>query len=392
MDRVEQLAPERLIELPKDTKGRQGFVPYLLPDPQQHLSWRRFRQYPKQRALQVVLPCSTARGEDAAVLHSFFTDRTSGEPLRGGTFLEIGGVDGFTESNTWIFEACLGWQGVLIEAQPLAFASLKRNRPRSLNLRMAACRHDAGWVDYTSTETSTARVAGAARGQPRPERTIRVECGALGKRLLALNVRRLDFLSIDVEGAELTVAESLVAAPGISLGVVLVEVRNDGQRLQLLRLLLAKGMRYVGQIEARGTMINHVIDDVYVNLSHVRRYFPTSVALGGPPPMSSPARSPSSRSSCSEEVAANWRAEADKVAREGRHGCCIERELEFGRAGRCSSMAGRGKCGSTKIANDCPVACKRCRVCPDHPLYEQFALLACRRTRDALRASGGGGG
>ena len=36
----------------------------------------------------VFLPCSPGRGEDAAVLRTFFTDRDTGQPLRGGAFPE----------------------------------------------------------------------------------------------------------------------------------------------------------------------------------------------------------------------------------------------------------------------------------------------------------------
>ena len=68
----------------------------------------------------------------------------------------------------------------------------------------------------------------------------------------------------------------------LSLGVLLIEVRAGGQRLGLLRRLLNHGdMRYVGQITARGTSINKVIDDCYVNLTHMRRFFPSSFALSG---------------------------------------------------------------------------------------------------------------
>lgn len=72
-----------------------GWVPSLLPT---GLDVRTgWRTGPHGR---VYLPGSTSRGEDAAVLRSFFSDFESGEPLRDGTFLEIGGFDGFTESNT----------------------------------------------------------------------------------------------------------------------------------------------------------------------------------------------------------------------------------------------------------------------------------------------------
>ena len=42
---------------------------------------------------------------------------------------------------------------------------------------------------------------------------------------------------------------------------------------------LGGGLDYVGQIIGRGTSFNHVIDDVYVNMSHLRARFPDSRAL-----------------------------------------------------------------------------------------------------------------
>ena len=87
--------------------------------------------------------------------------------------------------------------------------------------------------------------------------------------------------SVDVEGAETAVVASLVAAaaaspssgPRLSLGVVLVEVRADGQRAGIMRLLLGAGLRYAGELHARGSEANGVVDDVYVNASHLHARF-----------------------------------------------------------------------------------------------------------------------
>ena len=38
-------------------------------------------------------------------------------------------------------------------------------------------------------------------------------------------------------------------------------------------------MRYVGKFSARGTYINKVVDDVYVNVSHMHTYMPRSRLL-----------------------------------------------------------------------------------------------------------------
>ena len=126
---------------------RYGWVPELLPLQTLHVnSWR---QYASKHKKPVMLPCSSSTGEDAAVLRTFFTDVDAGTPLRGGRFLEIGGEDGFGGSNSWVFEACLDWQGTLVEAHPDFFARLRRNRPATLNLRLAACR-ESGWLNYSN--------------------------------------------------------------------------------------------------------------------------------------------------------------------------------------------------------------------------------------------------
>lgn len=130
---------------PLPPQCRKGSLPSLLP--QQTLDvavgWRTFR---RGGSPPLFLPCSSARGEDAAVLRSFFTDG-AGRPIRGGSFLEIGAVDGLIESNTFVLERCFEWRGVLIEGHPLFFERLRRNRPASLSIRLAACA-TRGWVRY----------------------------------------------------------------------------------------------------------------------------------------------------------------------------------------------------------------------------------------------------
>lgn len=259
-----------------------GDVPELLSAPGQSLNFKNFRKYPPKHKMPVVFPCSSSRGEDAGVLHTFFTDRETRAPLRDGTFLEIGGANGLTDSNSWIYEVCLGWQGVLVEGHPRFFAQMRRHRPRSLNLRMAACSSASGWVNYTASRDTFAGVVSQFEGAS-SRRVVRVGCGNLGARLQSLGVYRLDFASIDVEGSEQMVVTSL-DVPGLSLGVLLIEVRADGQRPALLQHLLARGMRYVGQVTARGTSVNKVVDDCFVNITHLRRYFPRSWALDGLPP------------------------------------------------------------------------------------------------------------
>jgi hypothetical protein len=45
--------------------------------------------------------------------------------MHGGTFVELGALDGVLFSNTKFYEDTLGWTGVLIEAQPSNAAACK---------------------------------------------------------------------------------------------------------------------------------------------------------------------------------------------------------------------------------------------------------------------------
>ena len=89
---------------------------------------------------------------------------------------------------------------------------------------------------------------------------------------------------MDVEGSELDVLLSLGLGARLSVGVMLIEVRADGGRPRLMARLLRLGMAYVGQVNGRPSGTNEIIDDVYVNLTHMRAYFPESRALLGLPP------------------------------------------------------------------------------------------------------------
>ncbi len=61
----------------------------------------------------------------------------------GGVFVEMGGLDGVTFSNTRLFEYCAGWDGILIEAQPDNTKLLFENRPCAMVIPEGACSVDA---------------------------------------------------------------------------------------------------------------------------------------------------------------------------------------------------------------------------------------------------------
>ena len=146
------------------------------------------------------LPCSSSRGEDAVVLRSFFTRRDGSLlPARGGAvFLEMGAADGFTESNSWFFERCLGWRGILVEAQPYNFEQLLRYRHAALSIRLAVCRNFGVLSFTTDGGTAAKRIQNRQDGGLKDTaKEAAVACGPLGPVLSSLGVHRLDYFSLE---------------------------------------------------------------------------------------------------------------------------------------------------------------------------------------------------
>lgn len=271
------------------------------------------------------LPCSAARGADHLVLRSFFADADGRvlRPVHGAVgaestqvfpvFLEMGAYDGFHSSNTWFLERCLGWSGVLLEPDPLQFARLLDNRPDALNIGAAICANHSR-VALVGEQSKThvmpvSEAASAHREQAGAGRPVKwqlehrvVACGPLGDYLKLINLGRVDFWSLDVEGAE-EVALDTLDFGRISIGVLLIEMRRPTRKSQIARhgrlraTLLDRGMSLAGQLvhsmpdralratpSLRGANLTTlalagVVDEVWVNASHLRRFFPASAAL-----------------------------------------------------------------------------------------------------------------
>ena len=66
---------------------------------------------------------------------------------RPGRFVELGAFNGLSMSNTLLLERCLGWRGLLIEAQPTNFAALNQSgRSAAMVHASTACGRDSAVV------------------------------------------------------------------------------------------------------------------------------------------------------------------------------------------------------------------------------------------------------
>ncbi len=140
-------------------------------------------------------------------------------PDRSGVFVEVGAFDGYRYSNTYFLERFRGWRGVLIEPIPESFALCVRERPGSqvFNCALVApggpSRLTLSYGGPLSAERSRERDRteldrGTSFGW---EETYEVTVPArpLTAVLDEAGVHSIDFLTLDVEGAEVDALRGL---------------------------------------------------------------------------------------------------------------------------------------------------------------------------------------
>ncbi len=136
-------------------------------------------------------------GQDYWVFGEAFNERI------GGFFLDIGAHDGITISNTYILEHRYKWSGLCIEANPNTFRSLKKNRHATC---VNACLDSgSGEVEFALRGVLGGIVdSGLDNSESRAEGTvIKVKTLPLTDVLREHSApRTIDYLSIDIEGAE----------------------------------------------------------------------------------------------------------------------------------------------------------------------------------------------
>lgn len=152
-------------------------------------------------------------GEDH-ILYEFF------ERQEIGFFVDVGAFDGVHLSNSFCFEK-LGWNGLCIEPQEEIFSYCERHRPKSVCVR-AACVDNPDLTEITLSQDSTGLFSGMELEVNQPNIVGHYE--SLGLQIGTINdvsvpartlnsiledvapaLLKIDFVSVDVEGAEMQV-------------------------------------------------------------------------------------------------------------------------------------------------------------------------------------------
>lgn len=138
-----------------------------------------------------------------------------------GVFVEAGGADGFTQSNTYYLERFRGWRGLIVEPISEMAAEARRNRPGA---QVFECALVPSGYEQPDVEMEFGDLFSSVRGLHggdgewvqgglvlgwRDHRIERVPARQLSSVLDAAGVTSVDLLSLDVEGYEAEVLRGL---------------------------------------------------------------------------------------------------------------------------------------------------------------------------------------
>lgn len=178
---------------------------------------------------------------------------------KNGVFVDIGAFDGVTISNTYFFEKELGWTGICFEPQEEAFAALCKKR--SCLCINACVAPQEGMVNFLQVIGAANQLSGmAATYDPRHLTRLHQECKQHGgsftcierpacnlmKALQERGIKHIDYLSIDSQGSELAILQS-IDFDAVSIECITVE--NNYKNPAIEQLLTSKGFVLMTRLE-----------------------------------------------------------------------------------------------------------------------------------------------
>ncbi len=180
---------------------------------------------------------------------------------RRGVYLDIAANEPVRISNTYFFDACMGWEGVCVEANEKYYEPIRMTRSCSLVRACVGDRvHNASFVvqDGLSGLEETNKNARSWRnnGVMHLRKRVNVRCVRVSDALTPLGIAHIDLLSLDVEGHEFHVLN------GINwnitrINVIVMESANS----KCKRLLLDNGFKMLN-IAGNGRGPGQLLSDV----------------------------------------------------------------------------------------------------------------------------------
>ncbi|XP_012268938.2 uncharacterized protein LOC105693518 isoform X2 [Athalia rosae] len=171
--------------------------------------------------------------------------------MTNGFFIECGAFDGETRSNTLYFERYLNWTGLLIEADPVNFHRITQKNRRAYLSNTCLSTKKYPMTGYFLMANNIGRLHmphEPSDGDDDLENTpdvahhgehVEVQCLPLATYIAALNIESVEYLSLDIEGLELDVLET-IPFDTVNIKALSVEYIHDKKSLEEMTTLMEK--------------------------------------------------------------------------------------------------------------------------------------------------------
>lgn len=143
--------------------------------------------------------------------------------FKNGIFMDVGAHDGVDLNNTLFFETTHNWRGINVEPIKTVYDRLVTNRPNCININCAVSDNN-GFAEFLCNDGYTEmlsglkseydnrhldRINGEIQKMGGESKTILIETKRIETICEENNINHINYLSIDVEGGEMKVLQSI---------------------------------------------------------------------------------------------------------------------------------------------------------------------------------------
>lgn len=181
--------------------------------------------------------------QDKHLYERYFCDRTD------GVFVELGANTGMSGSISKFYEDHLGWDGVLIEANPEHTDSLLTNRGKgkskvSIHTKQAICASGQGFISFATESKFGEDSAGDVSLDPYAKgraSTLDIPCEPIADLFQKDDIKAIDLFVLDVEGSELKVLETFDFSIPVKVFLIEMDGKNKEKDQNVRDLLTQHG-------------------------------------------------------------------------------------------------------------------------------------------------------
>ncbi|XP_046439861.1 protein Star-like [Daphnia pulex] len=176
-----------------------------------------------------------------------------------GFFVECGALDGELRSNTLFMERNLGWEGVLIEADPKNFLKVQEKNRRAWTVPACLSTSSSPKTVVFKQAFNQGRISQNQLDDQNRVGSVQVQCFPIYSILAALNRTEVDYFSLDIEGDELAVLKT-IPWNNVRIQTLSVEFIHDKEgKDQIREYMTLQGYEVVKEVTDPNWLANDFI-------------------------------------------------------------------------------------------------------------------------------------